>query len=569
MSMYKTAVIACFSALSLWFSGGLAAQPTPAPPAPLVGLADIHNHQFSNLGFGGLAVVGSAWDYSEGLALNSGTDFWLHGPGHSLDPLVWFDGPKPGPFANSGYPHYDGWPRWSSIDHQQVYYEWLKQAYDGGLRLMSVLAVSNEVLCTQLRSKKGIQLYRDCLDMPAVDRQIDAANALEAFIDRQSGGPGKGWYRIARSSKDARAIVAQGKLAVVLGVEVSNLFGCNKNKCREADVDHGVDKLYAMGVRQVFIVHEFDNDFAGAAMFLNSLNYGNYLARNEYFKPEECSQDKFTYKFQPNAADFLMSLYLGVGMSPKVSRYTADCNSRGLTPLGKYLVKRLMDKKMIVDVDHMSNEATNDTLDIAESYQYPVISSHTNILGAALKTDSDNQQSEYHKTDKQLQRIRGVHGLVAPILQTYKHEQTNWKFKHLPFSCDYCSEEWAQRYLYAIEKGPWPGIPIGSDFNGVIHHVAPRPAQATSGGSNADGVIHAWAPRPAIADYNTATKVWAYSADGLAHIGLLPAFIQDLRDIGLTDRDLAPLANGAEAYVEMWERIDSIPLAKPERGGSR
>jgi hypothetical protein len=41
--------------------------------------------------------------------------------------------------------------------------------------------------------------------------------------------------------------------------------------------------------------------------------------------------------------------------------------------------------------------------------------------------------------------------------------------------------------------------------------------------------------------------------DGMAHYGLLPDFIQDLRNVGLTEADLNPLFNSAEHYIQMWE----------------
>lgn len=42
--------------------------------------------------------------------------------------------------------------------------------------------------------------------------------------------------------------------------------------------------------------------------------------------------------------------------------------------------------------------------------------------------------------------------------------------------------------------------------------------------------------------------------DGVAHYGLLPDFLEDLRNVGLTETDLAPLLRSAEAYIEVWER---------------
>ncbi len=41
--------------------------------------------------------------------------------------------------------------------------------------------------------------------------------------------------------------------------------------------------------------------------------------------------------------------------------------------------------------------------------------------------------------------------------------------------------------------------------------------------------------------------------DGMAHYGMLPDFLQDLRNIGLTAEDLAPLFRSAYDYVQMWQ----------------
>jgi len=42
---------------------------------------------------------------------------------------------------------------------------------------------------------------------------------------------------------------------------------------------------------------------------------------------------------------------------------------------------------------------------------------------------------------------------------------------------------------------------------------------------------------------------WDINIDGFAHYGLMPDFIQDAKNNGLTDDDLAPLFNGAEDYI--------------------
>jgi hypothetical protein len=44
--------------------------------------------------------------------------------------------------------------------------------------------------------------------------------------------------------------------------------------------------------------------------------------------------------------------------------------------------------------------------------------------------------------------------------------------------------------------------------------------------------------------------------DGMAHYGMLPDLLQDLRNIGLTAEDLAPLFRSAYDYVQMWDKCE-------------
>jgi microsomal dipeptidase-like Zn-dependent dipeptidase len=45
-----------------------------------------------------------------------------------------------------------------------------------------------------------------------------------------------------------------------------------------------------------------------------------------------------------------------------------------------------------------------------------------------------------------------------------------------------------------------------------------------------------------------------YNIDGLAHYGLLPDMLQDLRNVGIGEAALANLFRSAEHYIEVWER---------------
>jgi microsomal dipeptidase-like Zn-dependent dipeptidase len=149
-----------------------------------------------------------------------------------------------------------GCPDHTDFGHQQVYADWLKQAHQRGLKLMVVSAVNNEPLCRLLKL-----LYPDrnrqheCDDMYNIKRQI------QAFHDFQKAHAD--WYEIAVHPWHARKIINEQKLAVVISVEASNLFG--KFPTSAGDFSSQLDDLYALGVRTLQPVHETDSRFAGAA----------------------------------------------------------------------------------------------------------------------------------------------------------------------------------------------------------------------------------------------------------------------------------------------------------------
>src|SRR5262249_34116487 len=144
----------------------------------------------------------------------------------------------------------------------------------------------------------------------------------------------------------------------------------------------------------------------------------------------------------------------------------------------------------------------------------------------------------------------------------------------VPNDCGTSSKTWAQAYLYAVDQmqgGPQGGaVAVGSDVMGVIATAAPR--------FNGDPFSHA-CNQERLADQGAGIayplqihnqpghlgpmqigeREFDFNTDGFAQIGLYPEFIADLKAIGLTDTDLAPLFNSAEAYVRMWEKAENVP----------
>ena len=58
-------------------------------------------------------------------------------------------------------------------------------------------------------------------------------------------------------------------------------------------------------------------------------------------------------------------------------------------------------------------------------------------------------------------------------------------------------------------------------------------------------------------DGRTSQPGYEISFDGVAHVGMLPDFVEELLTLKLTASDLQPLWNGAEAYIRAWETADS------------
>ena len=77
-------------------------------------------------------------------------------------------------------------------------------------------------------------------------------------------------------------------------------------------------------------------------------------------------------------------------------------SSRGLTELGKKVIKKMNDKGMIVDVSHLNDKSFFDVVNITDS---PIIASHSNSrkLCGSLR----------NLTDEQLKVIRDLNGVVG------------------------------------------------------------------------------------------------------------------------------------------------------------
>jgi microsomal dipeptidase-like Zn-dependent dipeptidase len=574
-------------------------------PRRIKGFADVHNHQFANLGFGGKAFVGAAYGPIEqalphcdyGPDNNLLSPDWVHGPGGVRDVLGAVRGITSGISGSStgaviggviggllgvgfggvigasagaglgsaiartghlvgGYPEFDGWPRWNNLTHQAVYQDWLFRALQGGLRLLVVFAVNNELVANVVEK----ELDRTSDDMEAVRLQIDAAKEMERVIDDQSGGPGQGWYRIVHSPQQARDVINAGKLAVVLGIEVDYPFGSKAgNPTTPETLMDSLNQYYDCGIRHIFPIH-FDSNAFGGTAFQNALIGDQLLPRAYNIVTRPATDDGYAYR-------------------------GGRANIEGLTEFGKYFIRAMMSKGMIIDIDHMSAAAASDALDIAESIigGYPVISSHTGFIDIS----EGDKRHEGNMKAETAERIRQLGGMVACVLNQGRINEINtWHGAGqtvVEHTSGGTSETWAQAYLYAIEKMLGGPVGFGTDFNGMINPTGPRfGPEAAPGGTPPIPIGVGIAGPTNMVSYPfraittgveldrsvVGNKIFNINEDGLAHIGMFPDFIADLQQIGLSNYDLAPLLNSVEGYIQLWEKAELYKPAAPSSVGA-
>jgi microsomal dipeptidase-like Zn-dependent dipeptidase len=470
------------------------------PGAPVWGIADLHTHPMASLAFGGLLFWGEAdgpiaealgpctsahglagtglptptsWGtgnvllaYFESTGYQSGLQNWLH-PGHAV----------------GGYPSFDGWPRFTTIIHQQMYIDWIRRAYEGGLRVLVAHAVNNELLAKEFGGWK--KKKHD--DRTAVEVQLAA---MKAFVARHSD-----WMEIACTPADARRIIRENRLAVVLGVEVDTLGNWPEERdCTIEELQAYLDHLYHdLGVRHLFPVHLINNALGGAAIYNDLFNVLNRTQRDHYFEVEDGSAQGVQYRlgddpgpaslWYQNPLTFLLPPF-GTQQSPLDFRKVTGghINAQGLTAAGLCCIQQLMRLGMVIDTDHMSYKTVDAVLALAEQHGYPLVSGHTHFQALSWTREETacihKCPNEYGKTDEQLARIRALGGMVAPILNQGDLREVGTLIPEMAGKVAPASSgsatSWAQAYLYAVAKMQGTGVGIGTDMNGFYKSPSPR-----------------------------------------------------------------------------------------------
>jgi hypothetical protein len=497
------------------------------------GYVDAHLHITANQRAGGRVIYGEPFD-QRGIEAALGDDASEHGPDGSADITgnLLRSGLPFGMHDTHGWPTFVGWPTFDTMTHQQTYYVWLQRAWMAGLRLVVAQTVEDEPFCRiePVRS-------HSCSEPVAIRLQIRTLRALQRYVDGKSGGAGRGWFRLVFSPAQARRVIARGKLAVIIGIESSDPLGCSesmgKPACTPAQVDRRLDQFQRLGVRTMFVAHWINNAFAGAALEAAAkgafINIFNRLQTGAWFTTAACpeaGEGEEVETLTQGELQVLAGFFPGTQAiaDEGMPAYPAgrQCNARGLTALGRHLIRAMMARHMLIEVDHLSERARESVLRMAEAARYPLISSHTDTGGTW--------------TTRDLRRLYAVGGFATARPDT--------------------AGPLASRILQLSRLAPG-GVGLGTDTGGFAALPGPRTDAAQN---PLPYPFHSFDGHVRFTRERSGERVFDLNTDGVAHYGLFADLLADMQRTRHGTAALRVLFRSAEAYLDTWQRSREAAL---------
>lgn len=322
-----------------------------------------------------------------------------------------------GTHGSGGFPSFNSWPNAMNGNHQQMHVTWLRRAYEGGLRVLVASAVENLSFSTLWRN--GTNFSPPSLQVSSQDEFNVAVKQIEfirRFVDANHS-----WMQIVTTAAEARAAVQNNKMAVILGTELDTL-----------SVDQLIRLKNEQGVRLVIPVHMADNAIGGTAVYGDVFNTHNYIVNKEFYGVVADANLRFRLgvplhprvegsiaiwdgpgAIVPTPIERGQYCSLGYTCCPEapvpqcIAAPTGMKNKRRLTdPAG---LERLMREGLLIDIVHMSDLAQEDSVRVAQRFNYPVLNSHTGLRGDHEVADNERAMRVSLAVD--IARLGGVLGL--------------------------------------------------------------------------------------------------------------------------------------------------------------
>lgn len=283
-----------------------------------------------------------------------------------------------------GWPDFTGWPHSQSGFHQQMHIQWVRRAWEGGLRLMVASVTDNQTL--SMLWTRGYQAFGRTYPDPDPSYDYNSARRQLSFI-RDMANANSGWMEIVNTPDAARKAIQNNKIAIVLGLELDKLT-----------LDQVLKLADEFGVRQVTPIHFANNAFGGTAINIDVFNTSNWYLNGQFFKVKPDPNLSFRLPY-PNLlhahSDDLakggaveprqvpLNIYQGLGYDCSYST-SGSCAGSCLGHKNEQganidALKSLMRRGMLLDLAHMSEASHSDIIPFAEKNKYPMMNSHTGL----------------------------------------------------------------------------------------------------------------------------------------------------------------------------------------------
>jgi hypothetical protein len=286
--------------------------------------------------------------------------------------------------------------------------------------------------------------------------------------------------------------------------------------------------MHALGVRSSLLLNKFDNPLTGVRFDSGTTSYlinaGNRESSGTFWSARTCKGGELTdneINFgDPTGIGKALNDMLGIsgGTTPTYPP-PPHCNTRGLTELGRHAIKRMMELGWVVNPDHMSQAAVDDTLTLLESRNYSgVISPHGWV-------DPGNWP-----------RLWKLGGMAFPghsATDTYVEEWKDFRPRETPYDF---------------------GWGYGADLGGLSHQPdKSKEGEITYPFKSYDGKV-------SFDRQKTGERTFDFAKEGVSHYGLYADWFEDLRRVG-GQQMAGDMMKGAESYLQMWERISGVRAA--------
>jgi hypothetical protein len=588
----------------------------------VLGMADVHVHVASTTFLGG-ALWGSPF-HRFGVSHALGDCESVHGPGGSRDVVGAFLGNDFDGHPTTGWPDFnDEWPGAHSLTHQAIYWKWLERAWLAGLRVLVNDLVENGTLCELQRSNSN-DPDLDCNEMNQAGRQAGTMYAMQDYIDAQYGGPGAGWLRIVQGADEARSVIESGKLAVVLGIEISNFLNCqptynplrqqepweetgsgateNDWGCRmtETGADDEVltqlQRIHGWGVRQVISIHEFDNAFGGNGIFFPFINVGNRensggipasdpsgpfatdgeSPTGEFWTTYNCPQENVTpgfsgYLWEDHGGAPGAELRDGGTGSPLPAPPLCQFAGQGGRPGGVtqcYPEERQCNARWMTPIG-LYMYAKLMEMGFIFDFDHMELAMKTQALELAEAQPIAYPFVSTHGTyggtsNDQARRVLRNGGFLYPAIDSAAQMRRDLDETRQVYEQAFADVPAAERPLF--------GFGFGTDTNGLSAQAGAEPGVTYpftlfSGPGFADLPEFQLAGASVQFDLpRSGTRSWDITEVGSAHYGMLSEFVEALRLHG-TPQQLRDVYYSAERFLQTWERSEDAAAAIAANGG--